>query len=52
MTNEKLNRIIELVENLAKETDTDSDRIVQCLTGYAWGEEDAGIIVDTIVGIE
>lgn len=52
MTNEKLNRIIELVENLAKETDTDSDVIIYYLTGYAWGEEDAGIIIDTIVGIE
>ena len=41
MTNEQLNRIIEAVKTLSKETDTDSYEIVDELIGFCWDEEDA-----------
>ena len=41
MTDEQLNRIIEAVKTLSKETDTYSYEIVDELIGFCWDEEDA-----------
>lgn len=39
MTDEQLNRIIEAIKTLSKETDTDGYEIVNELIGFCWDEE-------------
>ena len=50
MTDERLNRIIEALETLAKETDTDVSVIVDQLIGHCFDEEDGWLIESTLWG--
>ena len=49
MTDEQLNRIIEAVKTLSKETDIGSYEIVDELIGFCWDEEDAFHIQEGLV---
>ena len=50
MTEEKLNRIIEALKVLAKETDEEADDIADELVGFCWCEEDGWEIKSILRG--
>ena len=49
MTKEKLNKIVDSIKTIQKETDSDLYEIIDALIGVAWDEEYAGNIKEDLV---